>query len=158
MTKLGPSQVIPRLGQMALLCLTLLVVSACKTDITLKVLGGNPPTFGYSGSGNLGFFAVREASWAELKLTPTQRSKSEDKLIVWEIWPDSADTRIGNLPNITYGQIPPGFRQTIPDHGTPPPLVEGKLYRAGGPVSNASGGILYFTIRKGQAVDALESY
>ena len=155
MRNFGRSQLITRLGQIALLFVTLFVTGACKTDMTLKVSGGNPPTFGYSGSGKLGFFRVREASWDEIKLMPAQRS--EDQLIVWEIWPVSADTRIRNLPQITYGKIPPGFRQTIPDHGGPPALVEGKLYRAGGPAPDASGGILYFTIRKGQAVDAVEN-
>src|SRR5688572_2609011 len=102
-------QVCKRIRQPALLFLTLFVVGACEVEMTLKVSGGNPPTFGYSGSGKLGFFRVREASWDELKLTPAQ--PREDKLIVWEIWPVSADTTIRNLPEISYGQIPPGFRQ-----------------------------------------------
>src|SRR5688572_18366818 len=126
-------QVCKRIERMALIFLTLFVVSACEVDMTLKVSGGNPPTFDPYGSGNLGFFWVREASWDELKLTPMERGKTEDKLIMWEIWPDTGDTKIWDLPDITYGQIPPGFRQTIPDHGSPPPLAEGKLYRAGGP-------------------------
>ena len=127
---------------MALIFLLLIALAGCKSDKIfkasggLKVSGGNPPTFDPDGSGNVAFFWVREASWDELKLTPLQRGIAEDKLIVWEIWPAAADTKIADLPNITYGQVPPGFRQTIPDHGTAPPLVEGMLYKAGGPAAN----------------------
>jgi hypothetical protein len=146
--------------QLALILLTLIVLGACEIDnMTVKVSGGNPPTFDPHGSGNLGFFWVREASWDELKLTPRQRGMTEDKLIVWEIWPDgAADTKIWNLPDITYGQVPPGFRQTIPNHGNAPPLVEGKLYKAGGPASDASGGTVYFTIRNSQVTEVPQTY
>jgi hypothetical protein len=144
-----------RLVRLVLLVLPLTLGGACEVDMTLKVSGGNPPTFDPYGSGNLGFFWVREASWDELKSTSTQRGPSEDKLIMWEIWPKAdTDTKIWHLPDITYGQIPPGFRQTIPNQGNAPPLVEGKLYLAGGPASGARGASIYFTIRNGQATEA----
>ena len=36
-------------------------------------------------------------------------------------------------PTITYGKVPVGGTQKVPENGEPPPLVELKVYEPGGP-------------------------
>jgi hypothetical protein len=58
--------------------------------------------------------------------------------------------------NITY-VAPAGFRQITPSAGVPPPLLEGTIYKAGGPAFNANGGSIRFTIKDGRAVELPEN-
>jgi len=104
----------------------------------------NPPTFQLGGSGRLIFFAVYE---------PVQgRRTTVDDPKMWEIRPTS-ENLISKLPPITYGIVPAGFRQITPSDGAPPPpLVEGRVYKAGGPAFNANGKSIRLTIREGKAV------
>jgi hypothetical protein len=111
---------------------------------------GLPPSFRYKGNRwvecckNLNFFVVSEVS-------PDNPSK-EGKYIWW-IWPkDTAKGESYNLPTFTYGKVPDGWRQTIPENGEPPPLVEGKTYEAGGNFHSGQDAHLRFTIRGGKAV------
>lgn len=64
-------------------------------------------------------------------------------------------TAIRDLPHITYGRVPAGFTQKIPAQGAPAPLVEGKIYEAGGPSSGANMNVFRFTIQNGSAVENL---
>lgn len=117
---------------------------ACERDMTISVRNeANPPSFKLSGSGRLLFFTVFEVQ--------RDRRPSIDDAKLWEIRPTNQDL-ISTLPEITYGVVPPGFDQTIPQGGPPPPLVEGKLYQAGGPALEASGGSIRFIIKDGKAV------
>jgi hypothetical protein len=117
---------------------------ACERDMTIAVTrDSNPPTFRLSGSGRLFFFTVYEAS--------RDRPSSIDDAVLWKIQPTQKDL-ISKLPEITYGVVPPGFAQTEPKTGTPPPLVEGKLYEAGGPALEANGGGIRFTIKDGKVI------
>ena len=114
----------------------------CERDMTVTVTNdGNPPTFKLDGSGRLIFFTVFE------RRTPF----SADDPKMWEIRPIE-ENLISRLPEITYGIVPPGFLQTIPATGAPPPLVEGKPYAAGGPAFDANGGGIDFEIRNGKIV------
>ncbi len=115
---------------------------ACERDMTIAVVNQtNPPAFKLSGSGRLIFFSVSEV--------PRDRPQSIDDPKMWEIRPVD-ENLISKLPDITYGVVPPGFQQTIPKAGTPPPLVEGTLYEAGGPAFDANGGSIRFTIKDGK--------
>jgi len=67
------------------------------------------------------------------------------------------DRAISNLPEITYGVVPPGFTQTTPNSGPPPPLLEGKLYKVGGPADFADGGSLRIKIQEGKTVVVFSS-
>ena len=117
---------------------------ACERDMTILVRNdSNPPIFKLSGSGRLIFFKVSEAQRGQP--SPT------DHPAMWEIRP-TEENLISQLPEITYGVVPPGFTQLVPNTGTPPPLVEGKLYQAGGPAFNANGGSIRFVIKDGKAV------
>jgi hypothetical protein len=75
---------------------------------------------------------------------------------MWEIRPTD-ENLISKLPAITYGVVPPGFKQIIPAAGAPPPLVEGKIYNAGGPAFEANGGSICFTIKDGRPLELGEN-
>jgi hypothetical protein len=57
-----------------------------------------------------------------------------------------------NLPDFTYGKVPEGWRQSVPESGSPPLLVEGKMYEAGGNFHSGQEARLRFNIRHGKAV------
>jgi hypothetical protein len=122
----------------------LVMLSGCERSMTLAINAANPPTFKLSGSGRLIFFAVSEV--------PEGRPSTIDDPKMWEIRPTD-ENLISELPTITYGVVPPGFTQITPSAGVPPPLVEGKVYRAGGPAFNANGGSIRFRIKDGRAVE-----
>lgn len=117
---------------------------ACERDMRIAVVNqSTPPSFKLSGSGRLVFFCVSKVQ--------RDRRPSIDDPKMWEIRPVD-ENLISKLPNITYGVVPPGFRQTIPETGTPPLLVDGALYEAGGPAFEANGGSIRFTIKDGEIV------
>jgi hypothetical protein len=122
-------------------------LTACERDMSVSMDGANPPTFKLSGSGRLIFFVVFE---------PAKGKPSMDDPKMWEIRP-TTENLISRLPPITYGTVPPGFRQTTPSSGAPPPLIEGRIYKAGGPAFNANGGSIRFTIKDGKAIELEES-
>ena len=129
------------------IALTLIVsagFSKCERDMTISVRNdSNPPVFKLYGSGRLIFFKVSE---------PLRGQPSPiDHPAMWEIRPTD-ENLISKLPEITYGVVPPGFTQKVPNSGTPPPLVEGRLYEAGGPAFDANGGSIRFVIKDGRAV------
>jgi len=71
------------------------------------------------------------------------------------IWKISAPEKIKGEHYITYGEVPNGLSQTIPEHGPPPKLAGNKLY-----VARITGGrdaqtALFFEIRNGQASKCL---
>lgn len=143
-----------RAFQLVFLLAALVLLTACEIDMTVAVDGQNPPTFKLSGSGNLHFFLVSEVAPQNLRRPPIERNSDKDT-VLWEIRPNNLsfeDKRIRKLPPITYGKVPQGFTQKIPVRGEPPPLVEGRMYSAGGPAANANGGFVLFTIRDGKAV------
>lgn len=119
------------------------VMSGCERDMTIQIDGQNPPTFELDGNGELVFLLVTEVQ------PDNPRPSGNPRL--WEIRPTEVK-KIWELPSITYGVIPEGFRQVIPESGSPPPLVEGKTYSLGGPADNANGGSIWFTIRNGKSV------
>lgn len=126
----------------------LVTLTGCERSMTVTMDGANPPTFELSGSGRLIFFGVSEV--------PQGRPSKLDDPKMWEIRP-TEENLISKLPVITYGVVPVGFRQITPNAGVPPPLVEGKVYKAGGPAFNANGGTIRFTIKDSRAVEVQEN-
>src|SRR5918996_5814080 len=107
-----------------------LVLAGCRT-LTISINDSNPPVFSFSAGkfaeccDHLAFLTVSEV--------PARESPEEMK-VIWQIWPVSGtDNSAQGLPPITYGQVPPGFVQKIPNVGPPPILEEGKEYEASGP-------------------------
>ena len=117
-------------------------------DTIVAVDGGNPPTFRLTGSGTQDFLLVRVLSAEEIA-DPSIRPVETEEL--WEIrhkgptLPPADD-----WPPITYGTVPPDFKQITPQSGKPKPLEEGKTYEAGGSASNANGGSIWFKIENGK--------
>ena len=127
--------------------------SSCERNTTIAIHDSkNPPTFSLSGNGHLNFFWVSEVDATQPIPTDVHTNSGGDRML-WEIWPrEIQSTAIPDLPLITYGRVPAGFTQKFPAEGTPPPLVEGKIYEAGGPSSGANMEVFRFTIKDGSAV------
>lgn len=118
-------------------------LSACERPITITVDSKNPPTFIFSGHGELRWISVYELT-SEGKVPPEGSA-------VWKIQPvGPLNTR--DWPQITYGIVPRGFAQLKPDHGAPPPLQEGHTYGIGAVTRNVLGTNIWFAIRNGQSI------
>jgi hypothetical protein len=117
--------------------------AACERDTKIEVGDANPPTFHLSGNGRLGWFEV-------IDLTPGQLSIYAPERTLWKIVPPG-NNRVGQLPDITYGRVPPGFKQEFPlDDETPGPLAEEKPYQISALTSEADTGSMVFIIRGGK--------
>ena len=124
---------------------------ACEVDMSIEIDGKNPPSFALSGSGGLISFGVTEVP--PENQTQTIQRRSDVNIPLWSILPTMPDNSIKQLPVITYGKVPPGFRQQFPADGSPPaPLIEGKIYEAGGGAYGANGGLIWFKIQGGKGV------
>jgi hypothetical protein len=119
------------------------MISGCERDLSIRLEPSNPPVFELNGSGRLAFFYVLEV--------PSSGKATADSPKLWEIRPAGND-KISELPSITYGVVPSGFIQTVPTSGMPPVLVEKKTYEAGGAVSDANGGSIWFVIQNDKSV------
>ena len=127
-------------------------ISCYEEDMTVKVGGGITPTFNLKGSGQLVFFNVTEVDPENVNRVPFERDSREDK-ILWQIAPTSLTREqrvIRKIPPITYGVLPEGWTQRIPQQGTPPTLEEGTVYQSGGPATNANGGSVWFKVQDGK--------
>ena len=130
--------------------LILLFAAACEPNTTVYLNGGNPPRFGYKGGGYLEFFVVEEVAPENQNVPNVEQDTDKNKIMWWIYRKDSSAGKIGNLSTITYGIVPENFAQKVPSAGLPPPLVEGKVYEAGGPAISMPKGYLRFVIRNGQ--------
>jgi hypothetical protein len=128
--------------------------ASCERNTKVAIHDGkNPPTFSLSGNGHLNFFWVSEVNASQPIPKEAQTMNGRDR-ILWEIWPgESPNTAIYDLPHITYATVPEGFTQKIPAQGEPVPLVDGKIYEAGGPSSGADMDVFRFTVRNGSVVE-----
>jgi hypothetical protein len=126
-----------------LLFLILAFLLACEPGLTVKVRGGNPPIFQFSGNDSLNhFFVCPEGE-------PNSRN---EKNAIWLIQPDREHTK--DWPStITYGVVPKGFMQVTPKDGSPPPALEGNKKYTYHFVRGFGGGGGGFIIRDGQAVE-----
>ena len=138
-------------------CFLFIALSVACAEPTIHMSDEMPPTFSFTGSRfaeqkYVEFFVVTETTPDGQELSGNSSSSNEVKALWW-IWPnDSKHGRLENLPVITYGKVPLGWHQQIPRQGEPPPLVEGRFYRAGGPAISVSEASMRFTIRNGKPV------
>ena len=108
------------------------------------------PSFSFSGSALATDFEILELPQTRpLKKTSPFSFKGET---IWKISPPER-MKVDEWPGITYGDLPNGFSQSMPEHGAPPKLAEGKLYVARIVESKDSQSVLFFEIRRGRAVD-----
>jgi len=75
-----------------------------------------------------------------------------NEAVLWKITPNSTKTGTVPLGPITYGIVPTGWSQTVPDRGLPPPLVEGRVYHAGGLEIEMPESVVKFRIASGKVV------
>ena len=106
------------LAGLVLSLLMMVGTTGCERDMHIKIDGKNPPTFTLSGSGNLVFLSLGEVYNNKPPLLGAPD--------LWKIRPND-DNKISRLPSITYGIVPKGFTQVVPESGAPPPLIEGKV-------------------------------
>ena len=104
----------------------------------------------WSGTGNLKLISIHE-------YRVDKATSSEQRVEVWRV--EAARNGLGqvvgrspsDINNVTYGVVPEGYRQLVPDSGNAPPLIEGTVYSyefataAGMPARGD------FEIRNGQA-------
>lgn len=138
---------------MFLICLLV----ACESEVTISIDGGYPPVFRlerHSAHVNyLDFFIVKEVA-PENQNVPYTKQNPDKNIILWQIWPKGTDEgTIRKLPPITYGKLPDGFVQKVPQSGEPPALMEGKIYEAGGPPVIMPRGFIRFIIRDGKSIE-----
>ena len=139
------------------MALCAIIAVACQQRMSMKMSDGSPPTFSFQASTfthykYLTFFVVSEVATENVKIPAYEKTAVENQ-IVWWIFPgDSEKGEFKNLPAITYGELPAGWTQKVPEQGKPPLLVEGKVYQAGGPQIEVPDAVIRFTIRGGKAV------
>lgn len=114
-------------------------------DTEIEMDGMNPPTFTFSGNGQVSWIEVMDLSTSDVSIHAPER-------IMWRIRPRGENTP-SRLPKITYGVVPPGFSQEIPVNRAPPGLDEEKPYLVSAPTWNANTGSMMFLIRHGHAVN-----
>lgn len=137
----------------ACLVFTSVCLSYCtyEADTEISLDGEIPPNFKLTGSGHQIYFVVSEIP-PENQVRAADRD-SDRNTRIWKILPKQGTSDIAwNWPTVTYGKVPDGFRQEIPEEGEPPRLIEGKVYVAGGPAYGANGGEVWFTLRDGKSV------
>lgn len=127
--------------------LLLLAVASCKS-LSISVNDTNPPVFTFSAGQfaecctHLAFLIVYEVNAGDV-----------DGKVLWKIRPKSGtDNSARGLPQITYGQVPPGFEQLVPAAGMPPPLQSGTVYGASGPLMEVPEAVVKFRIEDGKAI------
>ena len=135
--------------------LTLAVVAAaaaaCENlpDFNVDIDSKAPESFVFDGQSTISDFEI----WDVPRTKPLNKINpfTANGKTIWKIAP--TDKRAGNAwPKITYGMVPEGFSQSVPANGSPPKLIETKLYAAC--ISNGDrNSVLYFEIRNGRTVN-----
>lgn len=128
-----------------------------KPQVTM--IEGMPPKFEWYGPGlwsenpiSLYEFVVIAPPAGAPGFNEIFRSSSiHNPNVIWRIEPVDAGVRFENAPLITYGEVPKGWRQTHPESGPAPPLVDGQSYYAGQPFTSQDA-ILLFKVKAGKTI------
>jgi hypothetical protein len=111
------------------------LVSGCERATKARVKGGATPVFVLAGSGNLSRFSLYLISPPDFKLGRTVDSLSSDSFFTepaqWSV--EAPDWRHGSpvedLIDLTYGVVPPGYKQRVPADGSAPAaIIPGRTY------------------------------
>ena len=130
-----------------------MIVSACaqESDLNFDVADKTGPSFSFSGRSVGVSFEISELPQSN----PLSKAYGLEGERIWKISARSG-TQAAQWPTVSYGDLPKGFSQTLPDHGPPPKLAQGKLYVArfiGDRHDNAS---IYFKIENGELVNVTD--
>jgi len=141
-----------KMKSLMLLLFLLGFMSVCERRTEVKIEGGNPPKFVLSGSGRLGTVIVFGPEQERI----AESDPADDTFALWEIEPEKKG-EVGAVPveelgAVTYGVVPPSYKQIKPKNGSAPDLVPGKRYRYWFVTVNAPHAAGYFEIRDGKAV------
>ena len=124
-----------------------------KSKITL-VSNSSPLAFKVDGDAQVQWIWVRGPFQNEHDPAPEIPEPSDpEKIIVWRIAPAVQNgarryVPMNKIPPITYGQVPEGWEQVIPESGAPPALLDGYVYRIG--VVARGGADLCVLVKNGQ--------
>lgn len=147
------------LGRTGGLFLSLLIISfwipSCERNPRVAIESGVPPKFTLSGPGTLNYFVI---SGPDLERDAANRQGDRDYLPLridyWKLVPSETATHqpLENIGSIKYGQVPQGLTQIYPEHGPPPPLVEGDLYNVHLEPNDSYSFNTFFSIREGKVL------
>ena len=140
----------------------LLGLSGCETAcrrraIQVHLSQANPPVFSILSDEFGVSFSLKEVN--EKNQTQPPGGQVYPNISLWTLQFDDQQGffdrhRTAHLETLTYGQIPPGYRQLIPANNTPPPpLRENKIYEAM-VTTNAGGnpGVVWFKVQGATSV------
>ena len=133
-----------------------MMVAACG-ETTLSISSDNPPTFRFhKGSGSevdsFPFFMVEEVNPINQN-RPFLKEQREKNVVLWKIVPKGelwGTPILDRLPAITYGKVPDGFLQEVPNDGSASSLTEGKIYEASGAPTLMPRAVVRFKIENGK--------
>ncbi len=123
--------------------LLLMLLVGCEPHVEIS-FDEKPPSFKFTGNGTLPFFVMLDLG--------DEKSTEVSDTVLWKIVPNSAKAGTVPLGPITYGVVPEGWTQTVPAQGSPPALVEGRVYHAGGPEMEMPEGVVKLKIAGGRVL------
>ena len=126
------------------------LVASCDgvRNVFLVARETTPPTFSTSGND---WLLGMEVNVFPARMTPEQVGQAQGETI-WKTSP-SKGIWAGDVPVITYGDVPAGWSQSIPLTGRPPALIEGRVYEARSIINTGPRGSSFFVIRDGKTVN-----
>lgn len=132
--------------------LFLVIVMGGCGSLSIAISDTNPPVFRFS-AGPFAECCEHLAVLTVWEVKPSESTSAGQGKVIWQIWPLSGtDNSAKGLPRITYGQVPPGFVQKIPNVGPPPTLEEGRVYEVAGPRFEVPEAYVRFRIENGKPV------
>ncbi len=134
-----------KLRKLTLALILLTLSSACERRTAVTITGVNPPTFVLTGSGNLSEVIISKAAAEQTK------NPRDPENTLWRITAVNMPGQpVETLHSLTYGIVPPGYRQQIPNEDTPPQLQPNRRYGFWFLTSDAPHASGYFEIRDGR--------
>jgi hypothetical protein len=106
-----------------------------------------PPTFTF-GAG----IAECCTTFVEVRVFELDAAMSSPAKMIWRIASYRELDGRESTPAITYGKVPQGFEQWLPEKGEPSALVEGKSYMAVAGANYTSWPKVCFTIKGGKSI------
>ncbi len=138
--------------RISLLLLMVVSFQLCERRTVVKLEGGRPPTFVLSGSGRLGEVMIFGPDQEPI----AESNPFDETHALWKIAPEKdgeANAKpVEEVGRVTYGVVPPGYKQIKPKTGEAAPLLPGARYRYWFVTINSAHGSGYFEIRDGKAV------
>lgn len=120
-----------------ILMAALFLASCYRTGRVDLVTSSTPLTFKIVGGGDVQWIWIQGPFQNQFEPGPELRADSDPKrIIVWKIRPRAYhgiiyEVPVYKIPVITYGRLPEGWEQEIPQDGSPSSLIDGYVYYIG---------------------------